>query len=246
MKRTKNLAVVIVLLIGLAAVPAMASDVEVSTGVDFNSAYVWRGMTFNDGLVAQPNLDVTKGGFGVNVWGNFDIDDYDGALESSEFSEVDLTLSYGFSLGKLDAGVGFIEYLFPAGGDGTREVYLNLGMGLTDALSAALDIYYDIDEVEDFYSVLSLGYSIALSEKTTLDAGASAAYAGDAYCGDDDAGFYDYTLSLSLGYAVNDNWSISCGVTYVDAIDSDKLMDVKDGGLLDVSTYGGISIGYTF
>lgn len=246
MKKVMCLAAVMVLSIGLAAFPAMASDVEVSTGVDLNSAYVWRGMTFNDGLVAQPSLDVTKGGFGVNVWGNFDIDDYDGALESSEFSEIDLTLSYGFSLGGLDAGIGYIEYLFPAGGEGTREVYLSLSKGITDSFSAGLDIYYDIDEVDDYYAVLNLVYSLGISENTSLDVGASAAYAGDEYCGDGDAGLYDYTLSLSLGHTINDHWSISCGITYVDALDDEKLAEVSDGGLLDVNTYGGISIGYAF
>ena len=87
---------------------------DVTGGVDFASAYVWRGITFNDGMVAQPYLDVASAGFGINIWGNMDIDDYDNTLDSGEFSELDLTLSYGFSLDPVDVRLGYIEYLFPA------------------------------------------------------------------------------------------------------------------------------------
>jgi hypothetical protein len=242
--------IAIVAAVCMSSVSAKAGDVAVTSGVDFYSAYVWRGMTFNDGFVAQPNINIAKSGVNLNVWGNVDLSDYDGALESGEMSEVDVTLNYGFSLGKVSTTVGYIEYLYPtteSGGiPGTREVYLSLGLPLFAGLSTALDTYYDFDELEEYYSKLSFSYGLGINDKTTLTAGASAAYAGDAYCGDGEAGFYDYTLSLKLGYAANDNWSISCGLTFVDAIDSDNLMDVKNGGLHDVSTWGGISIGYTF
>jgi hypothetical protein len=250
MKRIIPLLSVMVLLLGLTVMPVWAVDVEVTAAVDFNTAYVWRGMTFNDGLVAQPSIDVTKGGFGINVWGNFDIDDYDDTLDSSEFSEIDLTLSYGFTVGKFEVTVGFIEYVFPTteagGAEGTREIYLSLGTELPAGFSVALDIYYDMDEVTDYYSVLGLTYACEINAKTNLGIGGSAAYAGEAYSGDGDAGFYDYALSVSLDYAINDAWSVAAGITYVDAMDDDKLVEEDKGGPLDVNTYGSISIAYAF
>ena len=112
MKRTIS---IFALLILFAAAPAWAADV--TAGLDLNSAYVWRGITFNDGLVAQPSVDVAYKGFGFNVWGNFDLDDYKGTIANpNNFSEVDLTLSYGMTVQKLDIGVGLIEYLFPTAG----------------------------------------------------------------------------------------------------------------------------------
>lgn len=239
-----------VMVLGTFLAGGHASAAEVTAGVDINSAYVWRGMTFNDGAVLQPSLDVTQGGFGVNVWGNLDMDDYDGAVDSGEFSEVDLTLSYSWSMGAVDAGVGYIEYLFPTtdagGGLGTRELFVSLSMGLPMDFSCSLDMYYDIDEVEDFYASLGIGYALALSDKLGLDAGASIAWAGDEYCGDSDAGFYDYKLSLSLSYAVTEAFSVSGSVVYVDSLDDDNLVDVDDGGPLDVKTYCGISLSYAF
>lgn len=230
------------------AQPVVAADV--TAAVDFNSAYVWRGMTFNDGMVAQPSIDVAAGGFGFNVWGNIDIDDYDDTLDSGEFSEVDLTASYGFTLGMVDVGVGYIEYLFPTtevgGLEGSREIYLSLGTGLPAGFSVALDVYYDIDEMEEYYSVLGVSYAYDINEQLSLEAGASIAYAGDKYCGDDSAGFYDFNLSLSIGYAITETLGVSASINYVDSVDDDNLVDVDDDGYLDVKTYGGVGISYAF
>jgi opacity protein-like surface antigen len=217
---------------------AYAADATV--GVDVNSAYVWRGITFNDGFVIQPSIDVTEGGFGLNVWGNIDGDDYDDTLDSGEFSEVDITLSYGFDLEPVGVTVGYIEYLFPAGGLGTRELFLSLGMDIVGALSGGLDIYYDFDEVETFYMNLSLAYSASLNEKTSLDLGAGIGYAGDEYCADGDSGLYDYILSAGLSYAVSDSLSLGAAINYADSVDEDKLPDQ------DADFFGGVSIYYGF
>ncbi|WP_372683336.1 hypothetical protein [Desulfosarcina sp.] len=246
----KNLMVVlaVVLSMGIIVQPVLAVDV---TGtVDLNSAYVWRGMTFNDGWVAQPSIDITRGGFGLNVWGNFDIDDYNDTLDSGEFSEIDLTASYAWTLGALDVGVGYIEYLYPTtdvgGLPGTRELYVSLGMALPAGFSLAWDVYRDIDEIKEWYTSLGLTYAYDINDKLNLAAGASMGWAGDDYCADDSAGFYDYNLSVTLGYAIDEAWSVSAFIKYTDALDDDNLADVANGGLLDVNTYGGVSVSYAF
>jgi len=87
--------VAIVALLGGAVQPVVAADV--TAAVDVNSAYVWRGQTFNDGMVAQPSVDVASGGFGFNVWGNIDIDDY--------YSTLGLGWEYGITE-QLSLGLG--------------------------------------------------------------------------------------------------------------------------------------------
>ncbi len=228
---------------------AMAADASFS--VDVASAYVWRGQTFNDGLVFQPSIDVaSEKGFGFNVWANYDYGDYDNSLDSHEFSEVDLTAYYNFSLSKVDVGVGVISYLFPAGAAETAEVYLSLGIEIIDGLSAGITGYYDFDAVEEFaYATLGLTYGFDITEQLGLELGASIGYAGDKFAknaGGDDGGLYDYTISLSLGYAVTDAWSISAGVTYVDAVDDDNLKEKSQGGLLDTNTYFSVGVSYSF
>jgi len=248
MKRIIGFAAVMVLLVGLTVTPVLAADV--TAVVDFNSVYIWRGLTFNNGMVAQPSIDVTKGGFGFNVWGNYDIDDYDESLDDGEFSEIDLTLSYGWTISEFDVALGYIEYIFPTtdagGAPGTREIYLSLGTDLPASFSLALDIYYDFDELDDYYSLLSLSYAHDINDKTSLVVGVAAAYAGDEYSADGDSGFYDYTVSLSISHAINDAWSIGASTNHVDALDDTKLKDGDEAGTLDVNTYGGISISYSF
>lgn len=254
MKRLISMAAAVVLTIGLAATPSMAADATAS--VDFASAYVWRGMTFNDGTVIQPSIDVaTESGLGINVWGNFDIGDYDDSLTANEFSEVDLTISYGKSIGSLDVGVGVIEYLFPVAGGSTREAYLSLGYGLPAGFGVALDIYYDFDEVHDYYATFGISYALDISEKMGLEAGASVGYAGEDFAeyytaGADldkvEAGLYNYSVSVALGYTINDAWSASASVNLAGAMDSDNLPETDDGGFLDTTSYAVVGIAYAF
>jgi len=64
---------------------------DATFAVDTYSAYVWRGITFNEGMVVQPSIDIAKGGFGLNLWGNLDVGSYNETLNEGEFSEVDFT-----------------------------------------------------------------------------------------------------------------------------------------------------------
>jgi hypothetical protein len=260
MRRMIPLAAAMILLIGLAATPVLAADATAT--IDINSAYVWRGLTFNDGMVIQPSIDVAaKNGLGINVWGNYDIGDYDNTLDENEFSEIDLTVSYAFTVSKLDISIGAIEYTFPTtdpNGDGTidsgttatTELYVSLGMPIIGGLSAGLNIYYDIDALDAFsYANLSLSYAYAINDKLNLEAGGSIGYAGGDFAkayGGDDGGLYDYNLSLSVGYTISEAWSASAKVTYVNALDDNHLKEVKDGGLLDTNTIYGVSIAYAF
>lgn len=262
MKPIFTLAAAMFLLICLAATPVMAASA--TAAVDINSAYVWRGLTFNDGLVLQPSIDVAaENGLGINVWGNYDIGDYDGAVDENAFSEIDLTVSYGFTVGKLDIGVGAIHYVFPAVNDSdndgigenymaTTELYVSLGLPIVDGLSAALDAYYDIDALDAFsYATLGLSYAYDITDKLNLEAGGSIAYAGEEFAqangtGDEDSGLYNYTLSLSLGYTITDAWSAAANLTYVDALDDDNLKDIDDGGGLDTNVIYGVSVAYAF
>jgi hypothetical protein len=249
MKRMIILAAAMVLMIGMAATPVLAADATAT--IDINSAYVWRGQTFNDGVVIQPSIDVAaKNGLGINVWGNYDIGNYHHTVDSNAFSEIDMTLSYSKTIGAVDAGLGVISYQFPAGAPETTELYLSLGMPIVGGLSGGLNIYYDVEALHAFsYANLSLSYDYVLNDNLKLDAGGGIGYAGKDFAqaaGGDDGGLYDYNLSVSLGYTISKAWSASAKVTYVNALDDKHLKEVKDGGLLDTNTIYGVSIAYAF
>ena len=208
---------------------------------DLNSAYVWRGITFNDGAVFQPAIDVSHGGFGVNVWGNLDIDDYNGTLEDGEFSEVDLTLSYGFPIGPVDVSFGYIEYLFPhSDSDGTREVFVGGSISPLENLSLGADLYYDFDEVEGFYAALGASYGFEPMEKLSLEAGVVIGIADNDFSTGDKGGFHEINLSLSGSYVINDSFSVGAMIAYTNPLDNDVLPEQ------DVDFYGGVNASYSF
>ena len=221
-----------------------ASAADASLGADLVSAYVWRGLTVNDGLVAQPYVDVAADNFAVNVWGNYDIDDYDGALKSNEFSEIDLTVSYALPVEAADISIGHIEYLFPNGGTGTSEVFLSTWLSLLDNLSIGVDAYYDYGEVDDFYVSAGCSYDLAFDSGLGLGASASAGYAGEdfteAYSGAEDGGLHEYTLGLNASYPLPRGLSVSAFLAYSDSIDEDVLPDQ------DEDLFGGAGVSWNF
>jgi len=211
--------------------------------VDMNSAYVWRGITFNDGTVIQPSVDLgLPYGFGVNVWGNFDVDDYDGAMKNAEFSEIDITVSVSRSIGEVECGAGFIEYLFPHQGGtngasaGTREIYGSVGFDVPGDVSLALTLYYDIDEIEDFYANLALSRDINMNDALSMEFSLSVGCAGKNAAAGTESGMHEYSFSVVAQYSASDHFGLGANISFVDGFDSDVLPDQ------DVDVYGGISV----
>lgn len=215
--------------------------------VDINQGYIWRGMTFNDGLVLQPALDVSsESGFGINVWGNMDIDDYNGALEAGEISEVDITLSYSYEIKGFALTAGVIEYLYVHQSTedmgalpGTREVYISLSRELGRGVSAGAAVYYDCDEVDDYYAMLSLGYSVSLNDETELELSGSLGHIGKDMSRGGKEGLNDCTVSTKVIFAVSDAFSVKGTIGYTDSLDDEVLPDQ------DVNLFGGISLLYS-
>jgi len=220
------------------AMPAAAADA--TAGADFASAYVWRGITFNDGMVAQPYVDVAAGGFAINVWGNYDIADYNGTLEENEFSEIDLTLSYALPVETVDITIGHIEYLFPNGGQGTSEVFVNACKSPLKNFSMGIDVYYDYGEVDDYYLAATLAYILALDSSLEIGVSASAGYAGDDFSPGPDSGLHEYTLAVNASCPLGRNLALSAVFAFTDSLDEDVLPDQE------VDFYGGFGFSWYF
>lgn len=243
MKRMFALAVGLVMVLG---VSTSAFCADATLNLDVNSAYVSRGVTYNDGLVLQPSLDVIKGGFDINIWGNMDIGDYDGILDSGELSEVDLAIYYSHSFDKLTLTGGILEYIYPptnksAGGESTEELYVNGSVAIIDGLSLGLSVYYDVDQYKDTcYSNLSFAYSYPVNKQLSVTAGLAAGYLLERDSELGESGFKEYKLSMKAMYALTDIICVGANINYTDAIDDDVLTSV------DVNTFGGVSVNCKF
>jgi len=236
---------------------AEASAPSVSLDLPVASAYVWRGQVLNDETVVQPALNLTSGGFGLNVWGNYNLTD--AVTGVADFSEIDLTVSYGARLGPVGLGAGLIEYLFPnttlatdeggAAYPATRELYLSLSLPDLPVVPA-LNLYRDIDDADGFYGALSLAYSRELPAALTLSLGALLG-AGDSsynryYFGVHRTALNDASLTASLAYAPTSRLTVTPGIQYSWLPDRD-IRDAADALYKDDRQFlGSLKIAYTF
>jgi uncharacterized protein (TIGR02001 family) len=241
MKRIIALIAVVLLVFGIAGTNAVAADV--TTTVDFVSAYVWRGITFNDGFVVQPSVDVSHNGFGFNVWGNFDVSDNRGTLPQNSFSEVDLTLSYTYEYKILSASVGVIEYLFPGAltpTPNTHEAFVSLDVDVVKGLSVGVAYYYDYGKTDGSYATVGASYGYDLTEALNVSLAAYAAYASQNVSAGAEGGMHDYNVSLSGSYAVTKAISMGAFIAYTGSFDTNVLPEQN------VDFYGGFNVSYAF
>lgn len=222
-------ATVTVALLTGAAGPVLA---DASVTVDIASAYVFRGITFNDGPVVQPGIEVSLHGLTLGAWGNLDLDDYDGAVEKNQFSEIDWYLEYGIPAGMAEFGVGYTEYTFPgAEGDAEREVWL--GVGLDVPLSPELAVYYGVDGgiKKALYVEAGIGHGFALMDGLDLALGATIGYLNP---DEGKSGFSAWSLTAGLTYGM-----LGASVTYYGQIDdkvlTDAYYDVEVVGMLSLA-----------
>lgn len=218
--------------LSVAAVSARAADANV--GVDLASAYVFRGATFNDGLVAQPYLNVEGLPVSLGVWANYDIDDYNGALADGQFSEVDFTVGYSLPIDSVvGIDLGYCEYLYPgAAAEADREISASAGLDVI--LAPSVTVAYGVDGGIDgsTYVEAGLGHEIEV-EDLTLGLSAAVGYVEP---DEGESGFSHYSVTASASYSF-----ISASITYLDQIDDDVLADAYD-----VDVYGTLGVSYDF
>lgn len=244
--------------------PNVLKAADVSLELPLNSAYVWRGQVYNDEPVFEPSLTVsTAYGLSFNTWANFNLTDNLGKDSEKEFNEVDLAVSYDLPVNMLDLAVGICEYTYPhqtiqdeEGNSrvtpGTREVYVTAGKeDLPFSPSASL--YYDCDEVNGFYGMVSLSHALEITKEFSIEAmvsvGAANADYNEAYFGMDDNALNDGNAKVGAEYALNESISFGGYIMYTYLLDSSIRDAAKDteayfnkGDILS----GGISLGYSF
>jgi hypothetical protein len=163
MKKMNRVAAIVVLLVGLAAVPAMVTAQEVSVGADIVSSYVWRGTKFGEGAAVQPTVEFSSGGFAVGAWGSF-------GLAKDDAAEADLYAGYSFDFGLY---LGLTDYYFPVyyddNGDLTYDDYLdsdnhydevNVGYE-TGPVSLSANMFFGNNMEDDKYFEVAYDFGLA-------------------------------------------------------------------------------------
>lgn len=247
MKKLITMGTVLGLLLSFVLMPrwGMAAETSGSASVDFMSNYVWRGQKLSNSMVVQPSTGITYGGFGANLWANYD-------SGTKEHNETDLTLNYANSVDKFSYDVGYIYYALEGSENDTQEVYVTVGYDVI--LSPSLTVYYDFDEGDGAFIVASVGHTFELPRKLSVDVGASVSYdAGNSVMGTDSDGddinaFYNGEISASLTIPVTDAISVGPMIAYSFPLSNDAddaIEAISDDGDSHI-VYGGINVSLSF
>jgi uncharacterized protein (TIGR02001 family) len=249
----KVIAVMVVAL--MASVAAQAA--EVSAYVDFASAYVFRGVTLNNGLVMQPGVEVSGlpipeeyGSLAAGIWANYDFSRSKAFATDDEVTEIDYYVSYTLPIDALDVSVGYINYDYPSDStvDNDEEISLSIGSAVgTNGLYVGITFNQGIGGYVDksTYIEAALDYETELSDALTASAGLTVAYLisdGDIAANGNADGFHNATASVGLGYAIDENWSLSTGLTYIQQLDDEVLLDTE----YDVNVVASVGISCDF
>lgn len=237
---------------GLAAGTALAG---VTTTLDLASAYVFRGVTLNDGAVLQPGIEASGfdmpeewGAVAIGAWGNYDLDDYKpNGVSGSEFQETDWYGSYSLPelVEGLDLYIGYTEYTYTYGTN-SRDKEMNFGAGYEIS-----GVYLDLAWYQGVgggigtqaYIELLAGYALDVSDELSASIDASIAYLDPDDSSAADSGFHNYSIGGSVSYALTDAWSAGASVAYIGQGDDDVLGDSTAGSAgYDVEFVGMIGV----
>jgi len=179
-------ATALALTLGAAAQAAAQNTTTLGVDAALNSAYFWRGVTYTNKPVLQPDvyltfgskLTVTGGG-----WANIELGQYDsptdisegGGLYSFYLTEFDWWGEANYPVGIATLTAGVTGYIFPNGAgftpaNNTVEVYGKVAFGVT--LSPKLAVWYDVDKIDGAYFEASVSQPIKLTPGLSLTLGA--------------------------------------------------------------------------
>lgn len=179
-------------LAAMASAPPAMAQTEIGWDAALFSSYVWRGVTYTNKPVLQPDLWITfplgKASLTAGGWASIDIGKYDGTTDISEsggtsafnFAEFDWWGEVGVPVGVATLTAGVTGYHYPndfglTSDFNTIELYGKVG--LSTPLNPELKAYYDVDKVKGVYLEGSVSHDVPLGA-TSLSLGALAGWTG--------------------------------------------------------------------
>jgi hypothetical protein len=176
MKRANVLGAALVVASAIASATPAAAQVTVGADLGLFSDYVWRGITYTNKFVLQPDAYLTfptgPASFTAGGWFNIEPGKYDGASDISEsggessfdVAEFDWWGEFNYPYQKANFTLGATGYVFPNDNGFTKdfntvEIYGKVALSGVP-LSPKLAAWYDVDKVKGLYVEGSVSHTI--------------------------------------------------------------------------------------
>lgn len=204
-----------------AATPSITTKLD----LPYVSRYVWRGTVPNADPAFQPSLTLThKSGVSLNLWESMDTTSIN--KEQGHATEIDYTLNYAWTAGKLGMNAGLIDYTFPnTKFPPTSEVYASTCFG--GKFSPSLSVNYDFKEANGYYASFTTGYACTMpwnkDAPTNANLSARLSFASanynQLYFGAAKNAFTDLLLSASVPFTMAKTVTLTPALNYSTVLD---------------------------
>ena len=210
-------------------------------------------------------------GFSANLWGNLDTKPYYGGAGAdpayaSQWNETDWTLSYTKTIGKVNAGVGYIYYNLGSfnkdAPDRADAQELLATVTLNALLSPTLTVYKEVSHYRTWYVLLGISHAFELNKMASLKLAASASYLQSTYAdaalfkigagyggypkfdgnalatNDKFKNFHDGSVTASLPIKATGSVTITPTVSYIFPLSGDAKDEMKGQGFKGTAVPG--------
>lgn len=230
-----------------AEVPAAiveSTSPTIVAGVDFNSAYVFHGMTYNSGLVLQPFLQIAGKSFVYTMWSNYNLQSDDNGLghfKAAEFTEVDHFFTYLLPVSFVDADITAGFYTYPyLGWECDKEIQFGLEKTFHSLLVpyARLGYMYDGLMKKNIYIEFGAKGSQPIGDSFSFDYNAKASWESQGFIDPAPKGMKHVLITGGFTYMQSETLGFTAKANYVGQLNKDVMPDA----LYDVNFHASLGL----